>query len=51
MTCEFVLIPLILLGFVAIVGALIAMAILKLVIDFKYSGTVFHGENKHLELL
>lgn len=34
----------------SIVGTLVAMAIIKFVMDFKYSGTAFHGDNKHLEL-
>ncbi len=50
MSCSIVLIPLILVGIMSVVGTLVAMAIIKFVMDFKFSGTAFHGENKHLEL-
>ncbi len=51
MTCTSVFIPLTLIGIMAVIGTLVAMAIIKFVIDFKFSGTAFHGANKHLELL
>ncbi len=50
MTCANILIPLILIGIMSVVGTLVAMAVIKFVMDFKYSGTAFHGDNKHLEL-
>ena len=50
MSCTTILIPLILIGLMSAVGTLVAMAIIKFVMDFKFSGTAFHGENKHLEL-
>lgn len=50
MTCFSILIPLVLMGIMSVLGTLVAMAVIKFVMDFKYSGTAFHGENKHLEL-
>ncbi len=35
---------------VVVVGAMLVSTI-KFVMDFKYSGTFFHGENKHIEML
>lgn len=35
---------------VMIFGSML-VATIKFVVDFKYSGTLFNGENKHIEML
>lgn len=48
---QTILLPLVLMAIMVVIFGSMAVAVIKFILDFKYSGTFFHGENKHIEML
>lgn len=48
---QTIVLPLVLMLVMVLTLGSMAVATIKFVLDFKYSGTFFHGENKHIEML
>lgn len=48
---QTILLPLVLMAIMVIIFGSMAMATIKFILDFKYGGTLFNGENKHVEML
>jgi hypothetical protein len=48
---QTIILSLILMGIMVVIFGSMTMAVIKFILDFKYSGTLFNGENKHIEML
>lgn len=48
---QTIVLPLVLMAIMVIVFVSMSIAIIKFILDFKFSGTLFNGENKHIEML
>lgn len=48
---QTIVLPLILMFIMVILFGSMSVATIKFILDFKYSGTLFNGENKHIEML
>lgn len=46
-----VVLPLVLMAIMVVIFGSMLVAAIKFIVDFKYRGTFFAGENKHIDML